>query len=87
VQSDGKRLYIIGDLIHVAAVQLDKPSVTIGFDTDAKQAEARRMEFFDKVAKEGDLVGAAHLSFPGVGHIRVHGKGFDWLPLNYSTKL
>ncbi|MBG0510845.1 MBL fold metallo-hydrolase [Agrobacterium sp. MOPV5] len=86
VQSDGKRLYIIGDLIHVAAVQFDKPSVTIGFDSDAKQAEAIRMEFFEKIAKEGDLVGAAHLSFPGLGHIRADDKGFDWLPLNYSTK-
>jgi glyoxylase-like metal-dependent hydrolase (beta-lactamase superfamily II) len=87
VQSDGRRLYIIGDLIHVAAVQFYKPGVTIGFDSDAKQAEAIRMELFEKIARENALVGAAHLSFPGVGHIRVHGKGFDWLPLNYSTKL
>lgn len=87
VQSDDKRLYIIGDLIHAAAVQFDKPGVTVGFDSDAKQAEAIRMEFFEKIAKRGDLVGAAHLSFPGLSHIRARDKGFDWLPLNYSTKL
>lgn len=46
VQSENKRFYIIGDLIHVAAVQFDKPSVTIGFDSDARQAEAIRMAFF-----------------------------------------
>ena len=44
-----KRLYIIGDLIHVAAVQFDKPGVTVGFDSDAKQAEAIRMEFFGAI--------------------------------------
>jgi glyoxylase-like metal-dependent hydrolase (beta-lactamase superfamily II) len=86
VQSDDKRLYIIGDLIHVAAVQFDKPGVTVGFDSDAKQAKAIRVEFFEKIARRGDLVGAAYLSFPGLGHIRAHDKGFDWLLLNYTTK-
>jgi len=87
VDSDGKRLFIIGDLIHVGAVQFGDPSVTIGFDSDQKEAGAIRMEFFKNIAKEGDLVGAAHLSFPGLGHIRAAKKGYDWVPLNYSTKL
>lgn len=87
VNSDGHRLFIIGDLIHVGAVQFGNPSVTIGFDSDQKQAGAIRMEFFKKLAKEGDLIGAAHLSFPGLGHIRAAEKGYDWVPLNYSTKL
>lgn len=87
IDSDGKRMYIIGDLIHVGAVQFGKPSVTIGFDSDQAEAEKSRATFFEKIAREGDLVGAAHLSFPGLGHIRVEGKGYDWLPLNYSTRL
>jgi glyoxylase-like metal-dependent hydrolase (beta-lactamase superfamily II) len=87
VDSDGKRLYIIGDLIHVEAVQFDKPTVTIGFDSDQKAAEASRDQFFAKIAKEGDLVGAAHLSFPGLGHIRAKENGYQWLPLSYSTRL
>ncbi|MDQ0561975.1 glyoxylase-like metal-dependent hydrolase (beta-lactamase superfamily II) [Rhizobium mesoamericanum] len=87
VDSDGKRMYIIGDLIHVESVQFAKPTVTIGFDSDQKAAEASREEFFAKIAKEGDLVGAAHLSFPGLGHIRAQANSYEWLPLRYSTRL
>jgi hypothetical protein len=68
----------------VAAVQLEHPEVTIGFDSDAKAALASRSKVFPAVAKEGALVGAGHLSFPGLGHLRVDGKGYDWLPVAYS---
>jgi len=83
-ESKGKKLVLVGDLIHVAAVQLEHPEVTIGFDSDAKSALASRTKVFQAVAKEGALVGAAHLSFPGLGHLRVDGKGYDWLPVSYT---
>jgi hypothetical protein len=25
-----------------------------------------------------------HLPFPGVGHVRAEGKGFAWVPVEYS---
>lgn len=84
VESKGKKLVLIGDLIHVAAVQLDHPGVTIGFDSDAKTAAAARAKVFQAIAREGTLVGAAHLSFPGLGHLRSSGKGYQWLPVAYS---
>ena len=31
------------------------------------------------------LLGAAHISFPGIGHVRSAGKGYDWIPANYSA--
>ena len=31
------------------------------------------------------MVGAAHLSFPGLGHIRAEGSGYAFEPLNYSA--
>jgi hypothetical protein len=30
------------------------------------------------------LFGPTHLSFPGLGHLRAEGKGYAWVPLNYS---
>ena len=42
VESRGQKLVLIGDLIHVAAVQFDNPQVTIGFDSDEKAAYAAR---------------------------------------------
>ncbi|HWV17671.1 MAG TPA: MBL fold metallo-hydrolase [Rhodocyclaceae bacterium] len=85
VESKGQRLLIIGDLIHVAAVQFDHPKVSIGFDSDNKNAVKQRIKVFNKIAKNGDLTAAAHLSFPGLGHIRKTAIGYEWLPLNYQS--
>jgi glyoxylase-like metal-dependent hydrolase (beta-lactamase superfamily II) len=85
VESKGQKLIVWGDLIHVGAVQFPDPSVTIRFDTDSAAALAQRKKVFAMVAKQGYLVGAAHLSFPGVGHIRAEGKGYVWQPINYSA--
>jgi glyoxylase-like metal-dependent hydrolase (beta-lactamase superfamily II) len=84
VESRGQKLVLIGDLIHVAAVQMDDPSVTIGFDSDEKAAAAARKKEFDAAAKGGYLVGGAHLQFPGLGHLRSEGKGYRWVPVNFT---
>lgn len=84
VESEGRRLQLIGDLIHVGAVQFPHPQVVIAFDRDSTQAAADRRRIFDQAAKDGTLIGAAHLSFPGLGHIDLQGEGYRWVPLNYG---
>jgi glyoxylase-like metal-dependent hydrolase (beta-lactamase superfamily II) len=84
VESRGQKLMLIGDLIHVAAVQMDNPQVTIGFDSDEKAAYAARKKVFDDAAKNGYLVGGAHLQFPGLGRLQTQGKGYRWVPVNYT---
>lgn len=84
VESQGQKLVVIGDLIHVGAIQFPDPTVVIGFDTDSKSAEAERQKLFAAAAKDGFLLAGAHLSFPGVGHLRADGKGYDWLPVNFT---
>ena len=87
VESEGQRLLIVGDLIHVASVQLEDPSVTIAFDSDANAAAASRRKLFGEAAASGELVAAAHLQFPGLGHLRAQGRSWQWVPVNYSTQL
>jgi len=87
VESKGQRLMLVGDLIHVAAVQFDRPDVTIAFDSDAGSAASTRKKVFGALASEGALVGAAHLQFPALGHLRSAGKSWRWAPVNYSTQL
>ena len=87
VESKGQRLLIIGDLIHAGAVQFADPGVTIDFDSDAKAAAVSRDAVFKLAAKQGDLVAAAHLQFPGLGHLRASGKSWQWVPVNYTTEL
>ncbi|MBA2962755.1 MULTISPECIES: MBL fold metallo-hydrolase [Ramlibacter] len=85
VESKGRKLVLWGDLMHVAAVQFEDPTVTIAFDSDARKAMPARQKAYAEAAKTGDLVGASHLSFPGLGYLRAAGKGYTFLPLNYST--
>lgn len=86
VESKGEKLVLWGDLMHVAAVQFEDPSVVIQFDSDNAAAMRQRMQAYDEAARNGWLVGAAHLSFPGVGRLRANGNGgYTFVPLNYST--
>jgi len=85
IESEGRKLVLWGDLMHVAAVQFPDPSVTIQFDVDSKAAALQRRKAFAAAARQGLWVGASHLSFPGLGHLRPDGKGYDWIPANYAV--
>lgn len=85
VESRGQKLVLIGDLMHAEFMQFDDPSVTIGFDSDSKAALAARKAAFAAAAQEGALIGAAHLPFPGLGHLRASGKGYEFIPVNYTV--
>ncbi len=85
VESNGQKLVLWGDLMHVAAVQFEHPEVAIHFDSDSKAAVVQRKKAYAEAAKQGYLVAGAHLSFPGIGRIRAEGKGYVWVPVNYSV--
>lgn len=84
VESKGEKLVIWGDLMHVAAVQFQDPSVTIQFDVDSKKSAPARKKAYADAAKKGYFVAIAHVSFPGIGQLRTDGAGYRWLPVNYS---
>lgn len=84
VESGGQKLVLWGDLMHVAAVQFADPTVTIAFDTDRRAAAAARRKAYADAARHGYWVAGAHLSFPGIGHLRTEGKGYAWVPANYG---
>jgi glyoxylase-like metal-dependent hydrolase (beta-lactamase superfamily II) len=86
VESRGEKLVLWGDVVHVAAVQFDDPSVTIAYDVNSAEAEHTRELAFADAAKNGYLIGDAHMSFPGIGHVRSYGKqAYTFVPLNYSS--
>jgi glyoxylase-like metal-dependent hydrolase (beta-lactamase superfamily II) len=87
IESKGEKLVLWGDLMHIAAVQFPDPAVTIRFDTDAIAATAARKKIFAEAAEHREWVGGAHLSFPGVGHLRASGSGYTFVPINYSSLL
>ena len=82
--SAGQSILFMGDLVHNLAVQFDHPEVTIGFDVNAQQAMASREQVFSSAAAKGIWVAAAHLPFPGIGHITAIDKHFQWVPIEYG---
>ena len=85
VESRGQKLVLWGDLMHVAAVQFDRPAVTIAFDSNTRAAAAERKRAYADAAANNYLVAAAHVSFPGIGRVRPNGRGYIWLPVNYAV--
>jgi glyoxylase-like metal-dependent hydrolase (beta-lactamase superfamily II) len=85
IENNGEKLLILGDLIHAAVVQFTDPDIAIVFDSDPKAAVVTRRRVFDDAVNGKYLVAGSHLSFPGVGHIKVNRNGYLWVPANYST--
>jgi glyoxylase-like metal-dependent hydrolase (beta-lactamase superfamily II) len=85
VESRGQSLLVWGDIVHVAQIQLDQPQVTVKYDSSAADAATSRAALLDKAAATRQLVGAAHIAFPGLGHVRRDGAGYTWIPLNYDS--
>jgi glyoxylase-like metal-dependent hydrolase (beta-lactamase superfamily II) len=85
IESKGQKMMVWGDLMHVAAVQFAEPAVTIQFDADSKKAAPQRQKAYADAAKNGHYVAVAHVAFPGIGQLRADGKGYRWLPVNYSS--
>lgn len=84
IESKGQRLLIVGDAVHSHAVQFARPEVAIEFDSDKKQAVAARKRLFARAAKEKLALAGMHLPFPGLGHVRADGKGYAWVPVEFS---
>jgi len=83
LESKGEKMVFWGDIMHVAEVQFPNPAVTIMFDSDSKAAAAQRKKAFADAAKNGYWVAPAHVSFPGIGHLRAEGSGYKWIPIAY----
>ncbi len=87
IESRGERLLLWGDIVHSAEVQFRDPTITIEYDVDPEEAIASRQRILGDAAREGYLVGGAHVSFPGLGHVRTEQVGFSWIPAPYSVIL
>lgn len=83
----GEKIIFVGDIIHVAAVQFPEPGVTIAYDEDQRKAAEVRKTAFALFAKDGDLIAAPHLPFPGIGHVADNGQGgYRWIPVTYTNR-
>lgn len=78
------KLLVWGDLVHYHAVQFANPRASYEVDADRAQAIESRRSMLQRAARNGWWVAGAHLPFPGLGHARTEGKGYAWVPAEYS---
>ena len=86
VESNGQRIVFVGDIIHVGEVQFPDPTITITYDVDRTQAAHVREAAFTAFAHDGTLIAIPHIPFPGVGHIRTAGTGYEWVPVVFGNR-
>jgi glyoxylase-like metal-dependent hydrolase (beta-lactamase superfamily II) len=84
IESNAERMLVLGDLVHVGAVQFSHPAVAVKSDKDEAAAVRQRQRIFRDAAQGGYWIAAAHVSFPGIGHLRAEGGGYVWIPAAYS---
>ena len=73
-----------GDTVHSPSVQLRRPSVSAAPDSDEHAAIRSRRKAFDLASSNRWWVGAAHLPFPGLGHLCRYARRYAWVPVTYT---
>lgn len=85
VESEGQALIILGDLVLMGAMQFAQPSLTSAFDSDPQAAAAQRQRILRLAVDQDYWIAGAHLSFPGIGHVRAQQEGYIWIPTSYTV--
>ena len=88
LESEGKRLFFLGDCCHHHVASLARPDWHTVFDVNRAQGAATRKRIFDMLAGERIPVSAFHMPFPSIGYIeRLGTSGYRWLPHSYQLNL
>lgn len=80
VTEGDEKILVIGDAVHSYALQFAHPEWSMVYDVNPAQAIATRKKLFTDAAAERTTILAYHLPFPGIGHIRAQGRGYEWVP-------
>lgn len=84
VESRGQTLVVMGDLVLMGALQFANPSLGSAFDANPALAAEQRQRVLTMAAANDYWLAGGHLSFPGIGHVRVDHGGYMWIPDSYS---
>jgi glyoxylase-like metal-dependent hydrolase (beta-lactamase superfamily II) len=84
VTSDHEQLLFIGDLLYDTQ-DIENPDWYSVFDFDPARVVQTRRRVFEQAAREGSLLMAYHLPFPGLGYLSQQGSGWHWQ--SYGNRL
>lgn len=81
LDSGREQFVIVGDLTVHEDVHFANPHYGWALDVDGEQAVATRISMLDMIATDGLIMGAAHVTKPGLGRVERNGSGFRFQPL------
>ena len=84
VYSGEEELVHIADLLHSDVLLAPHPEWGFSGDTDIALAAVTRKEVLRTLAENKKKVFAYHLPWPGIGHVRPEGEGFEWVAEAYA---
>jgi glyoxylase-like metal-dependent hydrolase (beta-lactamase superfamily II) len=87
IESEGKRLLLIGDSCNHYVMSLQKPDWHVRFDMDKEGAAATRKKLLGMAAADRIPVTGYHMPFPAVGFVEAMGEGFRWNAVSYQMHL
>lgn len=81
VESEGEKLLMAGDVLHIAVVQFPHPEYSVSYDADLEKAALTRKRILSKASAEGIMIAGAHILFPGIGTVKSEKEGFSFKPV------
>jgi glyoxylase-like metal-dependent hydrolase (beta-lactamase superfamily II) len=82
--SGNDKMVHIADLVHSDVLLFPHPEWGFNGDTDLEMAVNTRRRVMKALADDKTTVIGYHLPWPGIGHVRVQGKEFEWVPETYA---
>jgi glyoxylase-like metal-dependent hydrolase (beta-lactamase superfamily II) len=80
LESNGEKLLIWGDLMHVQGIQFPLPDTSVSYDTDPIAAAASRKQILDYAVRNNVPVAGMHLAYPALGRVEAAGAGYRFVP-------
>ena len=84
LESEGRRLMIIGDVANHYALSLARPDWHVRFDMDKEKAVEARKRVFGMIAADRIPFIGYHMPAPAVGFVKAEGQGFRYIPESYQ---
>lgn len=77
------QLMMVADTVLSADLQTALPQVMSAFDSDPMLAAQSRARIFDRTSKDGILIAATHIHFPGFGRIVTDRDAYRFAPASW----
>jgi len=87
ITSGGNKVYVQGDLTHLAVLFVRNPGWHPYIDQDPVQAETTRRKVYDMLVAKKMLVQAFHYPFPALAHVEKTVTGYREIPVAWNPTI